>query len=117
MFGETVDVSLGLGTARTNRKPVLQVFDARGRSLAFVKVGENSVTEPLVRAEAASLRRLGECELPRLLEVPRLLHLGRWEGATVVAMTALETSHWQPHPSVHHPGGRDVPAARGLRRG
>ncbi len=95
VFGETVDVSLGLGTARTNRKPVLQVFDTRGRSLAFVKVGETPVTEPLVQAEAASLERLGESELPRQLEVPRLLHLGRWEGALVVAMSPLQTSFWQ----------------------
>ncbi len=95
VFGETVDVSVGLGTARANRKPVLQVFDARGRSLAFVKVGGQAVTEPLVRAEAASLQRLGESEVPNLLEVPRLLHLGRWGGASVVAMTSLETSFRQ----------------------
>ena len=45
VFGEPVDLSLGLGTARANRKPVLQVFDARGRSLAFVKIGVTPVTE------------------------------------------------------------------------
>ncbi len=95
VFGETVDFSLGLGTARANRKPVLQVFDARGRSLAFVKVGDNPVTDTLVRTEAASLQRLGKSTLPRLLEVPRFLHLGRWEDASVLAMTAVETSFWQ----------------------
>ena len=95
VFGEPVDFSLGLGTARANRKPVLQVFDARGRNLAFVKIGGTSVTEALVRAEAASLRRLGEVELPRMFEVPRLLHLGRWEGASLVAMTTLQTSFRQ----------------------
>jgi hypothetical protein len=98
VFGEPVDFSLGLGTARANRKPVLQVFDARGRSFAFVKIGGTAVTEALVRAEAASLQRLAEAELPRELEVPRLLHLGIWEGASVVAMTALVTSFLQrPH--------------------
>ena len=95
VFGETVDFSLGLGTARANRKPVLQVFDARGRSLAFVKVGGTEVTEALVQAEAASLQRLGEAHLPRPFEVPRLLHLGRWEDSSVVAMTAIQTSFWQ----------------------
>jgi hypothetical protein len=95
VFGEPVDFSLGLGTARANRKPVLQVFDARGRSIAFVKIGGTAVTEALVRAEAASLQRLAGADLPRELEVPRLLHLGIWEGATVVAMTALETSFLQ----------------------
>jgi hypothetical protein len=95
LFGEPVDFSLGLGTARANRKPVLQLFDARGRSIAFVKIGGTEVTDALIRAEAASLQRLAEADLPRELEVPRLLHLGIWEGATVVAMTALETSFLQ----------------------
>ena len=95
VFGETVDFSLGLGTARANRKPVLQVFDARGRSIAFVKIGGTEVTEALVRAEAESLKQLAEASLPRVLEVPRLLHIGSWEGASVLAMTALETSFLQ----------------------
>lgn len=95
VFGEPVDFSLGLGTARANRKAVLQVFDARGRSLAFVKIGGTEVTDALVRAEAAALQRLGEADLPEVLEAPRLLHLGVWEGASLVAMTALETSFRQ----------------------
>ena len=95
VFGEPVDLSIGLGTARANRKPVLQVFDARGRSLAFVKMGVTPVTEELVQAEAAGLRRLGEAEVPPLFEVPRLLHLGRWEGRSVVAMTSVQTSFRQ----------------------
>jgi hypothetical protein len=95
VFGEPVDFSLGLGTARANRKPVLQVFDARGRSIAFVKIGGAEVSEALVRTEAGSLLRLAEADLPRELEVPRLLHLGAWEGVTVIVMTALETSFLQ----------------------
>ena len=95
VFGEPVDVSLGLGTARANRKPVLQVFDARGRSVAFVKIGGTEVSEELVRAEASALERLGKAELPRELEVPRLLHVGQWEDATVVAMSSLDTSFRQ----------------------
>jgi hypothetical protein len=95
VFGEPVDFSLGLGTARVNRKPVLQVFDAKGRSLAFVKIGGTSVTEALVRREAESLQRLAAADLPAEIEVPQLVHLGTWQGATVVAMTALETSFLQ----------------------
>ena len=95
VFGEPVDLSIGLGTARANRKPVLQVFDARGRSLAFVKIGVTPVTEELVQAEAAGLRRLGEAQLPELFEVPRLLHAGTWEGRSVVAMTSVQTSFRQ----------------------
>jgi hypothetical protein len=95
VFGEPVDFSLGLGTARANRKPVLQVFDGRGRSLAFVKIGDTALTESLVRAEASSLERLAEAGLPPSLEVPELLHFGVWEGAVVLAMTSLETTPWQ----------------------
>ncbi len=95
VFGEPVDLSIGLGTARANRKPVLQVFDARGRSLAFVKIGVTPVTEELVQAEAAGLRRLGEADLPELFEVPRLLHAGTWDGRSVVAMTSVQTSFRQ----------------------
>ena len=92
VLGEPVDLSIGLGTARANRKPVLQVFDARGRSLAFAKIGDNAVTERLVRREAESLRRLATAPLPARFEVPRLLHLGEWEGAAVLVMTSLATS-------------------------
>ena len=95
VLGEPVDFSLGLGTARANRKTVLQVFDTRGRSLAFVKIADNTITETLVQAEAASLRRLAEADLPAQLEVPRLLHFGGWEGATVIVMSALDTSFLQ----------------------
>ena len=95
VLGEPVDFSLGLGTARANRKTVLQVFDTRGRSLAFVKIADNTITETLVQAEAAALRRLAEADLPAQLEVPRLLHFGGWEGATVIVMTALDTSFLQ----------------------
>ena len=51
-----------------------------------------------MRAEAASLQRLAEADLPAQLEVPRLLHLGSWEGATVVGDDAL----WTP-PSCNGP--------------
>ena len=95
VLGEPVDFSLGLGTARANRKPVLQVFDVRGRSLAFVKIGDTELTEALVSAEAASLQQLAEADLPPEIEVPRLLHLGTWQGATVLVMTALDTSFLQ----------------------
>lgn len=95
VLGEPVDFSLGLGTARANRKPVLQVFDRRGRSLAFVKVGGTPVTDVLIQAEAAALERLASAGLPRRLEVPGLLHVGQWGGSGLVVMTALQTVLWQ----------------------
>ncbi|WP_051707060.1 phosphotransferase [Nocardioides aequoreus] len=92
ILGQPVDVSLGLGTARVNRKPVLQVFDRRGRSIAFAKLGESSSTRALVRGEAASLRHLESAGLPPGLEVPRLLHDGEWRGHSLLVMSALPNS-------------------------
>lgn len=95
VFGEPVDFSMGLGTARANRKPVLQVFDSRGRDIAFVKIGGTSETDALVTTEAAALERLAGADLPSELDVPRLLHLGKWEGSSVLAMSVLGTSFLQ----------------------
>jgi hypothetical protein len=95
VLGEPVDLSIALGTARANRKPVLQVFDARGRSLAFVKVGDTALAETHVAAEVEALTVLARTGSPAGLEVPHLVHAGRWEGSLVLVMTALSTSVWQ----------------------
>jgi hypothetical protein len=94
VFGHEVHLSLGLGTARANRKPVLQAFDARGRSVAFVKLGINERSKSDVSGEAAALRRLADAALPGL-EVPDLIHEGHWGDVRVLVMSALDTSMWQ----------------------
>jgi len=97
LFGERVSFSLGIGNARVNRKPVLQLFGEQGRSLAFAKVGDSAQGKADVRAEAASLEVLGGCSW-RTLSTPRLLHHGTWAGMDVLAMSTLPTSPW------HRPG-------------
>lgn len=92
VLGEPVEISLGLGTARANRKPVLEVFDQRGRRLAFAKVGTTASTRAYVDAEAAALRRLAEVDLPAGLVVPRLLAHDVWQGCSVLVMTGLPSS-------------------------
>lgn len=104
VLGEEVEVSLGLGTARANRKPVLEVFDRRGRRLAFAKIGTTQASATLVSGEAAALRRLSEVDLGASLLVPRLISLARWESLTVLVMTAL--------PSSPPRGGGEVPLPR-----
>lgn len=92
VFGEPVTLSLGLGTARANRKPVLQVFGSGGRTVGYVKLGINRRSQADVSAEAAALRRL-EARQPLVgITVPHLLHDGTWRGIQVVVMTALSTS-------------------------
>ena len=92
VLGEPVEVSLGLGTARANRKPVLEVFDRRGRRLGFAKVGTTPAARALVDAEAAALRRLATADLPHDLLVPTLLDHGHWRGCSVLVMTTVPSS-------------------------
>lgn len=94
LLGEATTFSLGIGTARVNRKPVLQVFGERGRSRGFAKLGNSRQARTDVRAEAASLDVLGERSW-RTLSLPRLLHHGTWSGMEVLVMSALATSPWQ----------------------
>jgi hypothetical protein len=95
VLGEPVDFSVALGTARANRKPVLQVFDSRGRSLAFAKVGATPLAEKHVAAEIEALTVLGAAGTPARIEVPKVIRAGRWQGVLVLVMTSLDTSVWQ----------------------
>ena len=56
VLGEQVTLSLGIGNARVNRKPVLQVFDRRGNTVAFAKIGDSDVGRQDVKAEGRALR-------------------------------------------------------------
>lgn len=94
LVGAPVQLSLGIGTARANRKPVLGAVGPDGRPLAFVKVGERAVSTGHVRAEAEALEVVGARRWHRL-EVPRLLGTTQWRDLFVVAMTALQPPAWQ----------------------
>jgi hypothetical protein len=107
-----------LGPVRPNRKPVVQLLDPAGRPVGYVKVGWNELTRRLVRREAAMLRRLAAFQ-PRALQVPRLLHQGRWHDLEVTISSAL------PHRLRHHgrrgalppsAAGREVAALGGITR-
>jgi hypothetical protein len=86
-------VSVHIGPARANRKPVLQLIDADGETFAFGKLGPGPLTQRLVRAETAALTALGAGGLTRLV-VPRVLHAGQWRGAQVLVQSALPV--WLP---------------------
>ncbi|TWD83280.1 hypothetical protein FB561_4441 [Kribbella amoyensis] len=91
VLGTEVVVGLGVGSLRANQKPILQVFDRRGRCIAYVKVGDSELTTGLVQQEGANLARLGQHDW-RLLELPELLHLGTWEGLELLVISALDTA-------------------------
>ena len=83
-----VVLSMHLGAPRANRKPVLQVLDPGGRTLAFVKVGVNELTRRLVRDEAETLRSLEAAGLTRVT-VASVLHSGQWQGLELLVQSAL----------------------------
>lgn len=95
-LGTDLHVSLHIGPARANRKPVLQLLEPSGRTYAFAKIGVNDLTRRLVRAEAQSLQRLAGAGFETLV-VPSMLHHGQWRGNEVLVQGALPT--WERTPT------------------
>ena len=87
-----IRVSIRLGPARANRKPVLQLHTTSGEAAGFAKVGFNPLTRDLVRAEAVSLAWLERAGLAGI-SVPRVLHHGQWHGMDVLVLSGLPV--WQ----------------------
>lgn len=90
LLSRRVVVSVGLGSARANRKPILHAITPDGEPLAFVKVGDTATARELIAEEAVALGRLAGRSFERLT-VPRVLHLGEWRGLTLLVLTPLPT--------------------------
>jgi len=86
-------VSMYLGPARANRKPVLQLLGPGGAPAGFAKIGVNELTRSLVRAEHESLARLAKAKLAQIT-VPEVLHYDSWHGLEVLVLSALPA--WLP---------------------
>ncbi|MEU8798004.1 hypothetical protein [Spirillospora sp. NPDC048819] len=102
LLGRPVVLSIGLGSARANRKPILHVLSPDGKPVAFVKVGDTGTARDLLAGEAAALTYL-DSRLPgpgsrARLHVPRLLHHGTWHGLDLLVLEPLPTSArgWRP---------------------
>ena len=101
-LGDQVTLSLGIGNARVNRKPVLQVFDRRGNTVAFAKIGDSDLGRQDVTAEGRALRELGARQWSRL-RIPQFISETDWRGMRVLLMSALEVpplqrprERWEP---------------------
>ena len=92
-LGRELSVSVHIGPARANRKPVLQLISPDGETFGFGKLGTGPLTQRLVRAETAALTALGSSGLTKLT-VPRVLHAGQWRGLQVLVQSALPV--WLP---------------------
>ncbi|HEX2145356.1 MAG TPA: hypothetical protein VHG10_12695 [Glycomyces sp.] len=102
VLGHDVHLSIHIGPARANRKPVLQILDGDANTVAFAKLGVNTLTRELVAAETAATRRLSEFCEHNVVRVPKLLHAGHWNGHNIMVTSALPS--W------------DAPADRGPAR-
>ena len=92
-LGRDVALSVHIGPARANRKPVLQILTPDGDTIGFGKLGTGPLTRRLVRAETHALTALARSGLSKLT-VPRVLHAGEWRGAPVLVQSALPV--WLP---------------------
>jgi len=88
-----LSISIHIGPARANRKPVLQLLTSTGRTYGFAKLGTAPLTRRLVRAETAALTALSHIDL-REVVVPTVLHTGQWHGHQVLVQSALPI--WRP---------------------
>lgn len=88
VLGRRVVTALAITHERPNRKPVLQVFDERGATVAFAKIGVSPLAAQLVDAEAAALAILADAALPHV-EVPAVLGHDRWGHLPVLVTTPL----------------------------
>ncbi|HET9518606.1 MAG TPA: hypothetical protein VFO77_12860 [Actinoplanes sp.] len=92
-LGRELAVSIHIGPARANRKPVLQLISPDGETFGFGKLGTGPLTQELVRAETTALTTLATAGLSRL-SVPSVLHAGQWRGLQVLIQSALPV--WLP---------------------
>ncbi|MET0426342.1 MAG: hypothetical protein ABW046_20905 [Actinoplanes sp.] len=92
-LGRELAVSIHIGPARANRKPVLQLIGPEGDTFGFGKLGTGPLTQQLVKAETAALIALGNSGLTKLT-VPRVLHAGQWRDMQVLIQSALPV--WLP---------------------
>jgi thymidylate kinase len=91
--------AVSLGTPGPHRKPVVQVLEGSGRTVAYAKIGWDEPTCELVSNEAKMLRRMAGKEL-QSLSLPTLLHLGPWHGRLVCLQSCP--------PSEARQAGRDL---------
>lgn len=120
VLGRRSLVSLHIGPARANRKPVLQLLGPDGAALGYAKLGVDPLTHALVDVEAAALRRLASLPLGPVT-VAGVLHHGDWRGHALLVQEALPVRLPRATPTAAAAAERDamvaVAGCLGIRRG
>ena len=83
-------ISMYLGAARANRKPVLHLFTPSGDPVGVAKIGVSPLARELVRAERDALNAIDHARVPAL-RVPEVLRYGTWHDMPVMVLDALPT--------------------------
>jgi len=83
---DDVDLVLALGAPRPNRKPVIQVVDGDGATVAWAKVGVDAHTDRLVGHETEAL---GRVDPDGPIAVPRVVAAGAWQGHRLLLLAPL----------------------------
>lgn len=91
LTGRTVGFGIHLGPPRANRKPILQVVDAGGETVAYAKVGVNDLTATLVARETEALTSLAT-RLPVDVRIPPVLAAFDWAGHPMLVLEPVPTS-------------------------
>lgn len=107
-LGERVQVAVSTGTARVNRKPVVEIFGDGGRSRGFAKLGFSSVVWDDIRAEAEALDSVAEVR-EHGIRVPTRVWYGAWHGMPVLLMTSVPHGRW------HRRRDRNTPPIEEMR--
>jgi hypothetical protein len=113
-LGRPVLVSLHLGPARANRKPVLQLLGTDGATVGFAKVATTPLTGRLVAAETDTLRLLAKAGL-RHLTPPTALTGGSWRGLEILVQSPLPVRQpRRPSPTRLAAATAEVAAVNGI---
>ena len=85
------DLSLAVrvGATRPNGKPVVQAMDREGRAVAFVKIGWNDLTRPLVEREGEILEVFRDAGAPASFTTPTLVRRERWQGFELLVVEPI----------------------------
>jgi hypothetical protein len=90
VLGHPVILSTPITGRRANRKPVLQLLDARGHTVAWAKIGVDALTGELVKHEASVLTSLAAADLA--LRMPDIVHFGTWRDQPLLVLSPLPTT-------------------------
>lgn len=89
-----VRIGVLVGPPRPNSKPVLQVFDRSGATVAFAKVGVTPLAVKLLAQETSALQLLAS-EGRRTFEAPRVISADTWRHLPVLLQQALPLAQSQ----------------------